>query len=72
MGFPGGSAVEEPVCNSGDLQETCLILSQEDTPKEEMATYPVISLLEIPIDRGSRLQLHGLQKSWRNRATGTT
>ena len=57
LGFPGGSASKESVCNEGDL-------GWEDPLEKEMATHSTI-LPGDSMDRGGwQAVVHGVTKSW--------
>ena len=58
MGFPGGSAGEEPACYAGDPR----FLGQEDPPGKGMSTHSSILAWRIPwTEQPGRLQSMGSQ-----------
>ena len=62
MGFPGGSASTESVCNVGDL---ALMPVSGRSPGEENGNLLQYACLDNSMDRGAwRDIVHGLAKSW--------
>ena len=62
LGFPGGSVVENPPANAGDVGS---IPGQEDPLEKEMAIHSSNLAWEIPwTEEPGRLQSMGSQKSW--------
>ena len=60
LGFPGGSAGKESVCNAGDLG---LIPGLRRSPGEGNGNPLQYSCLENPMDRGTwRATVHGVTK----------
>ena len=65
VGLPGGSLVKNPPANTGD---TSLILDQEDSLEEDIATHSSILAWQIPwIEEPDSLQSIGWQRSKHNR-----
>ena len=64
-GFPGGSAVKDPMAMQ-EIQETRVrSLGQEDPLEKEMATHSSILTWEIPwTEEPGRLQLSEAANSW--------
>ena len=60
LGFPGGSALKNPLANAGDLVQS---LCWEDPLEKEMATHSSILAWEIPwTEEPGGLQSMGLQR----------
>ena len=65
LGFPGGSAVKESTCNTGDAQETWVqSLDWENPLEKDMATHSSILAWKVPwTEEFGGLQSMGLQNS---------
>ena len=62
MGFPGGSAVTNPLANAGAVGS---IPGLGRSPGEGNGYSPQYSCLENPMDRAARwATVHGAAKSW--------